>query len=104
MKTLLHTCLGEVKGQAAKFLIDAGSDACLITRKHADQLDLEITESSNTLNIHTVSGELKTTSRKTSIPMSSTLCMNAFVVKSNITLDKTSLNILTVWPGLELED
>ena len=59
MKTILHTCLGEVKGKATKFLIDAGSDACLITEKHADQLELEITESSNTLNIQTVSGELK---------------------------------------------
>ena len=101
MKTILHTCLGEVKGKATKFLIDAGSDACLITEKHADQLELEVTESSNTLNIQTVSGELKTTSRKTSIPISETISMNAFVVKSNITLDKTSINIRTVWPSLE---
>ena len=102
-KTILHTCTGEVKGQKTKFLIDPGSDACLITKKHAEQLDLELIESSNTLTLNTFSGELKTTSIKTTIPISLTLKIAAFVVKNNISLDRVHFNFKTTWPGLEKE-
>ena len=102
-KTILHTCTGDVKGQKTKFLIDPGSDACLITRKHAEQLNLELIESSNSLTLNTFSGELKTTSIKTTILISSTLDIIAFVVKNNITLDKVHFNFKSKWPGLENE-
>ena len=75
----------------------------MITRKHAEQLDLELIESSNTLTLNTFSGELKTTSIKTTIPISSTLKIAAFVVKNNITLDRVHFNFKTTWPGLEKE-
>ena len=75
----------------------------MITRKHADKLSLELIESSNTLTLNTFSGELKTTSIKTTIPISPTLNVIAFVVKNNITLDKVHFNFKSTWPGLETE-
>ena len=99
--TVLHTCIGDVKGNLTKFLVDPGSDASLITRKHAEQLNLELIESSNTLTLNTFSGELKTTSVRTKIPISPTLDINAFVVKNNITLDRVRFNLKSIWPGLE---
>ena len=58
-------------------------------------------ESSNTLTLNTFSGELKTTSVRTKIPISPTLDINAFVVKNNITLDRVRFNLKSIWPGLE---
>ena len=100
-QTLLHTCVGSVKGKDTKFLIDPGSDTTIVTEKFVNEMNLERSTSRQIITVQTLNGKSTTTSVTASIPIMSGLIMEAFIVKSLITLNETKISLKKVWPGLE---
>ena len=99
-KFLLHTASTIVGDKEVKIIIDQGSDATIITKRCVEKLGLVPKDSTKILNIKTLTGKKQASSRSVNVKFNNTE-VHAYVIDSDLTLEKRKVNLSKIWPTLE---